>query len=37
MIDAGIVKYLLPKKIRYPFYDYIINGLVKVFPNRKLT
>jgi len=37
MIDAGIMKYLLPKKIRYPLYDYIINGLVSVYPERNLS
>lgn len=37
MIDKEIFKYLLPKKIRYTMYDYIINGLVKVFPDRQLT
>ncbi len=37
MIDAEIFKYLLPKKVRYFMFDYIINGLVKVFPDRQLT
>ncbi len=37
MIDSGILKYFIPEKIRYPFYDYVINGLVQVFPERKLT
>jgi hypothetical protein len=37
LIDAGIMRYLLPKPVRYKLYDYIINGLVNVFPDRKLT
>ncbi len=37
LIDKGIMKYLLPKSIRYVLYDYIINGLITVFPDRKLT
>jgi glycosyltransferase involved in cell wall biosynthesis len=37
LIDKGIFKYLLPSGIRYRLYDYIINGLIQVFPERKLT
>ncbi len=34
LIDQGVMKYLMPAKVRYPFYDYIINGLIQVYPVR---
>ena len=37
MVDRGIFKYLLPDFIKHRLYDHIINGLIQVYPDRKLN
>lgn len=36
MIDSGMLKYLIPKNLRYRFYDMVIGGLSDIFPQRKI-
>jgi len=36
LIDSGIFVYLIPKPIRYRFYDVVVGGLSDVFPKRKI-
>lgn len=36
IVDSGILKYLLPEKMRFRIYDLIISGMADIFPNRKL-
>ena len=36
LVDSGLMKWLLPKSIRYKFYDLVIGGMSDIFPDRKL-
>ncbi len=36
LVDSGLLKWLLPKSIRYKFYDLVIGGMSDIFPDRKL-
>jgi len=37
LIDNGFFKFIMPKTIRFRFYDLVIVGLVKIFPERNIS
>ena len=36
LIDSGMLKWVMPRMIRYQFYDLVIGGMSDIFPDRKL-
>ena len=37
LIDKGVLRYIIPEKIRHPLYDWIIHGMISIYPDRKLN
>jgi glycosyltransferase involved in cell wall biosynthesis len=35
IVDSGLLKWIMPRSIRYKFYDMVIGGLSNIFPERK--
>ena len=36
LVDSGLLKWVLPRPLRYKFYDLVIGGMSDIFPERRL-